>query len=155
MPALGHPFFRRWCTRYAAPHVLLVFGAGTAVCAVAQRGLFIVLGNDYVTTSRRNTAALLCLPRYLSHRKISSVAVRHARPARRQQCKGHLRLFHEMLVHLLPACPTTQPKLPPFRAHGHHKPSVAYFHGAVPAKGTCVANAVPLHPGPILSLIHI
>ena len=28
------------------------------------------------------------------------------------------------------------------------KPSVAYFHGAVPAKGTCVANAVPLHPGP-------
>ena len=71
VPALGHPFFRRWCTRYAAPHVLLVFGAGTAVCAVARRGLFIVLGNDYVTTSRRNTAALFCLPRYLSHRKIA------------------------------------------------------------------------------------
>ena len=29
------------------------------------------------------------------------------------------------------------------------KPSVAYFHGAVPAKGTCAAIAVPLHPGPI------
>ena len=28
------------------------------------------------------------------------------------------------------------------------KPSVAYFHGAVPVKGTCVANAVPLYPGP-------
>ena len=47
------------------------------------------------------------------------MAVRHARPARRQQCKGHLRLFHEMLVHLLPACPITQHKLPLFRAHGH------------------------------------
>jgi len=47
------------------------------------------------------------------------VAVRHARPARRQQCKGHLRLFHEMLVHLLPACPIPQRKLPLFRAHGH------------------------------------
>ena len=47
------------------------------------------------------------------------MAVHHARPARRQQCKGHLRLFHEMLVHLLPACPITQHKLPLFRAHGH------------------------------------
>ena len=28
-------------------------------------------------------------------------------------------------------------------------PSVAYSHGTVPAKGTCVANAVPLNPGPI------
>ena len=48
-----------------------------------------------------------------------STTVRHTRPARRQHCKGHLRLFHEMLVHLLPACPITQRKLPLFRAHGH------------------------------------
>ena len=48
----------------------------------------------------------------------SSMALRHTRPARRQHCKGHLRLFHEMLVHLLPACPITQHKLPLVRAHG-------------------------------------
>ena len=49
----------------------------------------------------------------------SSTAVRHTRPARRQHCRGHLRLFHKMLVYLLPACPITQHKLPLFRAHGH------------------------------------
>ena len=48
----------------------------------------------------------------------SSTAARHMRPARRQHCKGHLRLFHEMLLHLLPACPITHHKLPLFRAHG-------------------------------------
>ena len=39
---------------------------GTDVYAVARRGLFIVLGNDYVTTCRGNTAALFCLPRSLT-----------------------------------------------------------------------------------------
>ena len=49
----------------------------------------------------------------------SSMAVRLTRPARRQHCRGHLRLFHKMHVYLLPACPTTQHQLPRFRAHGH------------------------------------
>ena len=47
------------------------------------------------------------------------MAVRLTRPARRQHCRGHLRLFHKMHVYLLPACPTTQHQLPRFRAHGH------------------------------------
>ena len=48
----------------------------------------------------------------------NSTAVRHTRPARRQHCRGHLRLFLKTLVHLLPACPITQHKLPLFCAHG-------------------------------------
>ena len=79
----------------------------------------------------------------------SSTAVGHTRPARRQHGKGHLRLFHEMLVHLLPACTITQHKLSLFRAHGHLRRLSHILMPAVPAKGTCVANAVPLNPGPI------
>ena len=56
------PNFRRWCTRYAAPHVLLVFGAGTDVCAVARRGLCLVLWDEYVTTTCSRSTAALFLP---------------------------------------------------------------------------------------------
>ena len=42
------------------------FAVGTDVYAVARRGFFIVLGNDYINTSRGNTAALFCLPRSLT-----------------------------------------------------------------------------------------
>ena len=48
----------------------------------------------------------------------SSTAVRHTRAVRRQHCRGHLRLFRQTLVYLLPACPITQHKLPLFRADG-------------------------------------
>ena len=46
--------------------IFFFFAVGTDVYAVARRGLFIVLGNDYVNTSRGNTAALFCLPRSLT-----------------------------------------------------------------------------------------
>ena len=46
--------------------LFIFFAVGTDVYAVARRGLCIVLGNDYVTTSRGNTAALFCLPRSLT-----------------------------------------------------------------------------------------
>ena len=63
---LPYPFYCRGCRRYAALNVLQVFGASTDVYAVARRGLCLVLGNDYVTTSRGNTAAFFCLPRSLT-----------------------------------------------------------------------------------------
>ena len=50
--------------------------------------------------------------------KDSSTAVWDTRAIRRQQCRGHLRLFHNMLAYLLPAYPVTQHKLPLLRAHG-------------------------------------
>ena len=82
--------FRRWCRRYVAVFTAVgaaitlwrgqmllkfsplvsalrfIFAEGTNVYAVARRGLFIVLRNDYVNTSRGNTAALFCLPRSLT-----------------------------------------------------------------------------------------
>ena len=48
-------------------------------------------------------------------------------------------MFHEMLVHLLPACPITQCKMPLFRAPGHLSRLSHIF---------MVQYAVPLHPGP-------
>ena len=50
--------------------LFIFFAVGTDVYAVARRGLCIVLGNDYVTTSRGNTAALFCLPRSLTQREL-------------------------------------------------------------------------------------
>ena len=44
----------------------------------------------------------------------SSTAVRRTRSARRQHCRGPLRLFRKALVHLMPACQITQHKLPLF-----------------------------------------
>ena len=48
-----------------------------------------------------------------------SIAVRHTRPVRRRQCRGHLVLFPKMFVYLLLTCPTTQEVIPLLlRSHG-------------------------------------
>ena len=96
-----------------------------------------------------------------------STAVRHTRTARRQHCRGPLRLFRKMLVYLLPACPITHQTLPLLRAHRllcrrshiltvqyrRREPvSPAWFPSArvrtISTKGTRASRTFPLGDGP-------
>ena len=58
--ALRRPLYCRWCRRYAAQNVLLVFGAD--VYAAERRGLCLVLWDEYVTITCSSSTAALFLP---------------------------------------------------------------------------------------------
>ena len=58
-------------------------------------------------------------------------------------------MFRKMLVYLLPALSNNAAQIASVTSPRAPSPSVANSHGAVPAKGTSVASALPLSQGKI------